>query len=78
MIDNNKSDEEFPRRNGSGRVAQIVDDQDKLFNMTLAYQMCGSPTHITQECHMGMVWDPDMGFWYSLGDSGCCAQLVEV
>ena len=73
VIDNNKSDEEFLRRNGSGWVAQIIDNQDKPFDMTLACQMCGLPTHVTQGCCMGLVWDPNMGFWYSPSNYGCCA-----
>ena len=47
VIDDDESDEEFPRRYGLGQVAQIVDDQDESFDMALTCQMCGSPTHIT-------------------------------
>ena len=78
VINNDKSDEEFPWRNGSGHVAQIVDNQDEPFNMVLACQMCGSLAHITQGCRAGLVWDPDMGFWYSSNNYGCHAQSVEV
>ena len=78
VIDNDESDVEFPRRNGSGCMAQIVDNWDKPFDMALACQMCGLPTHITQRCHTGLVQDQDTGFWYSPSDYGCCAQSVEV
>ena len=78
VIDNDESDKEFPRRNGLGHVAQIVDDRDKPFNIFLVCQMCGSPTHITHGCHMGLVQDPDTGFWYSPSDYGHHAQSVEV
>ena len=59
-------------------MAQIVDNQDEPFSISLACQMCGLPTHITQGCRMGLVQDPDMGFWYSPSNYGCCAQSVEV
>ena len=78
VIDHNESDKELPRRNGLGHMAQIVGDQDKPFNISLVCQMCGSPTHITYGCHMGLVWDQDIGFWYSPSDYGHCPQSVEV
>ena len=78
VIGDDESNEEFPRRNGSGCVAQIVDNWDKLFNMSLACQICRSPTHVTWECCTGLVQDPDMGFWYSPSDYECRAQSVEV
>ena len=78
VIDSNKSDEEFPRRNGSRSATRIVDDWDEPFDMALACQMCGLPTHVTWGCCMGLVWDLDMGFWYSPSEYGCRAQSVEV
>ena len=79
IIIDDESDEEFlVRKSGSEKITRTVDDRDKLFDMTLNCQMCGSRAHETQRCRVGLVQDVDTGFWYSPSDYGCCAQSLEV
>ena len=66
------------RESGSERIARIVDDRDKPFDMIFNCQMCGSGAHVTHRCRIGIIQDVDTGFWYLPSDYGHHAQSLEV
>ena len=49
----------------SGWIARIVDDQKEFSDVVLNCQMCGSMTHFSWGCRVGLTQDPNTGFWYS-------------